>query len=184
MGVVHQSLQLYEALLPRDPSQAEAKLALASEMAKKALDSTRNLAMALRDPITGSSLKDALLGFLESIVPPEIETDLSVEGDETSVPVHVREQLFLILREALRNTVLHSDCRRISVRLDIIPEKVTGIVEDDGEGFSTEDPTWAPGTGLESMKERAALVGGVCSVQSELNEGTCIHVSIPLTQDR
>jgi PAS domain S-box-containing protein len=184
MAIVHQSLQLYKVLLPGDPLQAEAKLALASEMAKKSLDSTRNLAMALRDPVADGGLEAALLGLLEKSVEPNIETDLSIEGDEFSVPTPVREQLFLILREAVRNAVSHSGCRKISVLLDVMPEKITGIVEDDGQGFTPEEPgAGAHGTGLESMKERATLVGGSCSVRTEPNKGTRVQVSIPLSQE-
>ena len=181
MEVVHQSLQLYKVLLPRDPPQAEAKLTLAQEMAKTALDSTRNLAMELRTSITDGDLESALSVLLRNSVPPDIEAELSIEGDESLVPAHVREQLFLILREAVRNAVSHSGCNRMSIHLDIIPEKATGTVEDDGCGF---DPGGsADGNGLKSMKERAALVGGTCSVQSELNEGTCVQISAPLTQE-
>ena len=187
MAIVHQSLQLYKALLPSDPSQAEAKLALAGEMAKKSLDSTRNLAMALRDPVTTGGLEAALLSLLENTAEPNIEVDLSVEGDEFSAPTPVCEQLFLILREAIRNAVSHAGCGKISVRLYIMPQKITGIVEDDGRGFTPQEPVGpgaVSGTGLGSMKERARIVGGSCSVRSELNEGTCVQVSIPLSRDR
>ena len=178
MGVVHQSLQLYKVLLSRDPLQAEAKLVLAQEMAKSALDSTRNLAMELRNSITEGDLEGALSSLLRSSVPPDVEAELWVEGDESFVPTHVREQLFLILREALRNAVSHSGCSQISLYLDIVPEKITGAVEDDGCGF---DPGGsANGAGLKSMKERTALVGGTCSVRSEPSGGTRVEVSMPL----
>lgn len=182
MGVVHQSLQLYKALLARDPSQAEAKLTLAQEMAKAALDSTRNLAMELRNQVTEGELEGLLSNLFETSVPPDVEAKLSVEGDESSVPSYVREQLFLILREAVRNAVSHSGCDRLSVHLDIIPEKVIGTVEEDGCGFDPEEP--ANGAGLKSMKERAALLRGTCSVRSEPNVGTRVQISIPLTQER
>ncbi len=182
MGVVYQSLQLYKALLARDPSQAEAKLTLAQEMAKAALDSTRNLATELRNQIAEGELEGVLSSLLENSVPPDIETELSVEGDESCLSSHVREQLVLILREAVRNAVSHSGCDLLSVRLDIIPEKVTGIVEDDGCGFDIEKS--AQGTGVKSMKERATLLGGTCSLGSEPNGGTRVQVSVPFTQER
>ena len=182
MGVVHQSLQLYKALRPRDPSQAEVKLALAQEMAKTALDSTRNLAMELRNSTTEGDLEDALSSLLRDSVPPKVEAELSVEGDESSIPAHMREQLFLILREAVRNAVSHSGCGRISLHLDVVPEEITGTVEDDGSGFDPEGSANG-GAGLKSMKERTALVGGACSVLSEPNTGTRVQVSIPLAQE-
>ncbi len=41
----------------------------------------------------------------------------------------------MILREAVRNAVRHSDCRHLKVGLDKTREEVSGYVEDDGRGF-------------------------------------------------
>jgi signal transduction histidine kinase len=48
MGVVHQSLQLYEAYREHDPEAAEQKLELAKRMAAEAMKDTRDLSQALR----------------------------------------------------------------------------------------------------------------------------------------
>jgi signal transduction histidine kinase len=180
MGVVHQSLQLYEALKERDPSQAEAEMKLAKEMAREALDFTRNLSRKLRDSEVEDSLSAALSNFLRIAVPPDLEYDVSIEGEESLVPLHVREQLFLILREGIRNAVSHSGCGRIAVRIEVNPNRIVGCVEDDGQGFAEGDRS--AGNGIRSMRERAEFLGGTFELFSTPGAGTKIKASIPLKE--
>jgi PAS domain S-box-containing protein len=180
MGVVHQNLQLHEALAGRDPSRANSKLKLAQKMATVALESTRNLSAELLRSEIEDDLAGGLRDLLEVVEPPGIQAELSVEGDESIVPGHVRGQIFLILREAVRNAITHSGCTRITVGLEIIPDKVVGCVEDDGRGFDAEE-VGAAGVGLRSMKERTVLLGGKFRLAPGPGVGTKVTVSIPLT---
>jgi PAS domain S-box-containing protein len=182
MGVVHQNLQLYEALTERDPSRANSKLELAQEMAKTALESTRNLSAELRRSEAEDDLAGGLRDLLEVAVPPGVQATLAIEGDESLVPSHVRGQVFLILREAVRNAVTHSGCSRLTVGLEIIPDKLAGCVEDDGRGFEPEGVESA-GVGLRSMKERTALLGGEFRLSPGREAGTKVVVSIPLARE-
>jgi PAS domain S-box-containing protein len=182
MGVVHQNLQLYEALVGRDPSRAKPKLKLAQEMAKVALESTRNLSAELRRSEIEDDLAGGLRDLLEVAVPSDVQARLSIEGDESLVPGHVRGQVFLILREAVRNAVMHSGCSRITVAVEIIPDKVVGSVEDDGRGFDAEEVESA-GVGLRSMMERTALLGGELRLSPGQGAGTKVVVSIPLARE-
>jgi signal transduction histidine kinase len=50
---------------------------------------------------------------------------------------------------------------------------------DDGHGFDTET---APGVGLSSMQERAAIVGGILEVESEMGQGTSVRLRVPAPQ--
>jgi signal transduction histidine kinase len=96
------------------------------------------------------------------------------------VPPHVSEQLFVILREGLRNAVSHSGAKRIDVRVRVSTAEVLGYVEDDGRGFAEEDAS--VGGGLRSMRERANLVGGTLELSSALGVGTAIKARIPLNE--
>jgi signal transduction histidine kinase len=85
-----------------------------------------------------------------------------VEGEESAVSPEAREQLFQILREAVRNALAHSGCERLALRLRITGEEAVGVVEDDGRGFDTGEARQEGTGGLDFMAERAALVGGTC----------------------
>jgi PAS domain S-box-containing protein len=179
MAVAHQSLQLHDIFAEKDAPRAEAKLALAREMIKASLESTRNLSAELRRVDAEDGLEAELRHLLDVAVPPGIRAGIRVDGDETGVPGHVRGQLFLMLREAVRNAVSHSGCGSLSVGLDIAPEIIVGSVEDDGRGF---DPAAGNGgVGLRSMRERAALLDGALKLDCGPGRGTRVEVSVPLT---
>jgi PAS domain S-box-containing protein len=180
MALVHQSLELHAALKESDPERAETKMELAKAAAKEALHSTRNLSMELREPEVRHGLRAALSDLLRDVAPPAVDSRILVEGDEDPVPTDLRNQLFVILREAVRNAVRHSGCANIVVGLSISPESVVGFVEDDGRGFDAAESRW--GGGIRSMRERAALAGAKLDISPAPSRGTKVMVSVPLEQ--
>ena len=183
MGVVHQSLQLYEAYRERDPEAAERKLEVAKRKAAEAMEDTRDLSEALRASEgagEGLALEEALSELLSESVPSGMTHALSVAGDEDTVAADVREQLFLVLREAVRNAVSHSGASKVSVAVRTDREGIVGIVEDDGRGFERKPRERSEAGGLAYMAERASLMGGSCSIESAPGEGTRVQTSFPL----
>jgi signal transduction histidine kinase len=183
MGVVHQSLQLYEAYRERDPEAAERKLELAKRMAAEAMEDTRDLSRALRASEgagEGLDLEEALSELLSELVPSGIAHALSVAGDDGAVPDEVREQLYLVLREAVRNAVSHSGASKVSVAVRTKRDGIVGLVEDDGRGFERKPRERIEAGGLAYMAERASLMGGTCSIESAPGEGTRVETSFPL----
>ena len=184
MGVVHQSLALYEAYRQHDPEKAEEKLELAKRMTSEAMNDTRDLSQALslseHEEEEELALEAVLSELLRDVVPPEMKGKLSVVGDEDTVSDGVREQLFLVLREAVRNTVSHSGASKVSVEVRTNEERIVGVVEDDGRGFERKPPERSEAGGLAYMAERASLLGGTCSIESAPGEGTRVETSFPV----
>jgi signal transduction histidine kinase len=180
MGVAHQSLQLYEALRASDPDGAQGKLLLAKRMVLEALEQTRNLSATLRAAEAGGGLKPALSELLQEALSPEISYELEVEGDEGLLPPRTRDQMFLILREAMRNAMAHSGMGLVRVALRITEGEVIGIVEDDGGGFDPDEAKRNGSGGLRYMEERATLVGGRLQVESAPDRCTRVAVEVPL----
>jgi signal transduction histidine kinase len=180
MGVVHQSLQLYEAFKERDPEIAAEKMELAKRMTMEAMSKTRDLSQALKADEGGRDLKAALSELLHDIVPPEMYSELSVVGEEALVPAGVREQVFLVLREALRNTVSHSKASKATVSVVVDQAKIAGVVEDNGRGFDRKTTVSEESGGLAYMADRASLLGGACSIDSSPGGGTRVKANFPL----
>jgi signal transduction histidine kinase len=192
MGVVHQSLELYGAYAKKDPALAAEKLQLAKESTRRALDQTRNLSSELeRSHVedTQAGVVAAVRALLKTHVPPGVEATLSVSSDDLSVPPLVGEQVYLVMREAVRNAVAHSACGRIRATLKVRDGELYGSVVDDGVGFdpdgkltpgrSGEDSSDS-GIGLRSMRERAELLSGEVVVSSKPGWGTRVEVRGPL----
>jgi PAS domain S-box-containing protein len=187
MGVAHQSLELHAALADSEPERAKVKLELAREMTRLALEQTRALSAELKrlqeDELEGG-MEAAFRALLaESYVPDGVEVDLSFSGDESAIPKPVGMQVYLAMREAVRNAVRHSGCSRIGIALGVRDGEVCGRVEDDGEGFDPEavgkaTPSW--GVGLRSMRQRAQMFGGSLRVDSRPGAGTRVELRVPL----
>ena len=186
MGVVHQSLELFAALRESAPGRAAEKLDLARRSTRQALDQTRNLSAVLKslqeEELEGG-LEAAFGKLAESYLPDGIQMDVSFSGEESALPDPVDTQVYLAMREAVRNAVKHSGCSRIGVALQVRDGAVHGLVEDDGEGFDPEaveeaTPSW--GVGLGSMRERAEMLGGSLRVYSEPGSGTKVEMRVPL----
>jgi two-component system NarL family sensor kinase len=58
------------------------------------------------------------------------------------------------------------------------------VIEDDGVGIDGTNPTRHPGVGLASIRERAAELGGDCTVGETADGGTRVSVRFPLHPSR
>ncbi len=114
---------------------------------------------------------------------PNLNVTLTVTRLARRLPAEVETVLFRIVQEALNNVARHAQAAQVTVSLDQVENQVSLKVCDDGVGF---DPAQLPadesgrGLGLLGMRERAALVGGNCVIESQPGKGTCITASLPI----
>lgn len=183
MTVVNQSLDLQETLAERDPARAREKLDLARKTARSALELMREFSHELRETETSDGLRIALQNLMRISVPSEVDSEVVFEGEEDHLPDYVRDQLYMVLREGVRNAVAHSGSESIVVEVKISPREVEALVWDHGEGFETSGAV-SEGVGLSSMRERAELLGGSFEVASQGERGTVIKVRLPLMREK
>jgi len=183
--VSFRNLELYEMCRPEDPSKAQIKFELAKSTIQEALELTRSLSRELRTTSAEEGLKAALSDLLNIGVPQNTRSWVSIRGDESLITPQVRDELFLILREGIRNAVTHSKSSTITVDVDIAENRVIAVVEDDGRGFEPEEEaTRTGGTGLTSMKERMALLGGILNLATAPGKGTRVEIILPLPRNQ
>ncbi len=96
------------------------------------------------------------------------------------VPPDVSICLFRVLQEALHNGVMHSGVQKFSVQLWGESEEVHLKVSDSGVGFDLRAARSGRGLGLVRIEQRVKLVNGTSSIDSQLEKGTTVHVSVPL----
>ncbi len=181
IGVAIQNLELYEVHASRDVAQAQEKLHRAREAMRQALDSVRHFSVELRTTVRPDELEQALTEYLAVNAESNVLTSVKVTGDTTMLPGEACGEVYVTLREAIRNALVHSGTTRLDVAVGISEFQLHAQVSDTGRGFSVEEATKAgQGIGLSSMRERVQLLGGALRVSSLLGHGTTVDISIPL----
>ncbi|HTL67406.1 MAG TPA: response regulator [Lacunisphaera sp.] len=85
--------------------------------------------------------------------------------------------LYRIAQEAITNAVRHGRARRISLELTSQRRRHRLVIADDGVGFPAGARARGAAGGLRLMGYRAAMLGGIFSVESEPGRGTRITCS-------
>jgi signal transduction histidine kinase len=175
-----QNLELYEVYIDTDPVKAAMKLAAARQSMLDALATIRNLSAQSRENVGVSGLQEAIRSYLGT-VPTDIATELNVQGDLGHISLAYSEELYLIVREAVRNAVDHGRPRHVRVEVRSEPGELFAQVRNDGVGFSVQRTLGSEHhVGLDSMRERADLLGARLTIKSAVRTGTTVSVSISL----
>ncbi len=120
----------------------------------------------------------------------EFTIDLHASEEISSLALSpiVEVQLLRIIQEALTNICKHAQVSSAEVELLLSDETLHIVIKDYGKGF---DMQVANGTsksshfGLQSMRGRAEEIGGTLVIDSELEKGTMVSITVPLyEQDR
>jgi signal transduction histidine kinase len=173
-------------LLPERPMEAKDKLGSAIEQTADAITEGRDAVQGLRD----STVQGNDLALAISTLGEELTTDstnrpafhVAVEGEARNLHPILRDEVYKIAAEALRNSFRHSRARQIEAEIRYDTEQFRLRVRDDGKGV---DPAILSSQGSEGhygltgMRERATLIGGKLVVWSEVDEGTEVELRLP-----
>jgi signal transduction histidine kinase len=125
-------------------------------------------------------LSAAVEWYAENYLKPRgVHVHLEVE-EALALPDEVEIAAFRIYQEIVTNILRHAEAEDVSIELYTVEGRLILAVEDDGVGFVPEQKT--EGVGLVGMRERAALVGGSLTLDSEPGFGTQVRLEIPLDQ--
>jgi signal transduction histidine kinase/ligand-binding sensor domain-containing protein len=103
-----------------------------------------------------------------------------VDGEPRRIPLHLREHLLRIGREAISNAVRHAQAEQIEVWLTFEKDAIQLRISDNGRGFNIDDASALPGHfGLVTMRERAEQIRASIVISSEVRRGTRIEVTVP-----
>jgi len=107
---------------------------------------------------------------------------VTVEGEPRNLHPILRDEIYRIAAEALRNAFRHAQARQIEVEIRYDNQQFRLRVRDDGKGIdSVVQSGQGPGGhyGLPGMRERAKLIGGTLVVWSEVAAGTEVELGVP-----
>ena len=88
--------------------------------------------------------------------------------------------LFRILQESLTNIVRHAAATQVEIRLEREASEVVLTIRDNGCGIREGDLEQSHSLGLLGMSERAALLGGSCTIRPQAGGGTLVEARLPL----
>jgi ligand-binding sensor domain-containing protein/signal transduction histidine kinase len=182
--------QTASLLLPDRPAEAKQTLDSAIDHAAKAITEGRDAVQGLRaSTVEGNDLAMAIKTLGDELATgdparPAPVFHVAVEGHPRHLRPIVRDEIYKIAAEAMRNSFRHAQAGRIEVEIRYHPDEFRLRVRDDGKGID-QMVLAAQGVeghyGLRGMPERAALVGGRLAVWSEVGAGTEAELRIPAT---
>jgi two-component sensor histidine kinase len=111
--------------------------------------------------------------------------EFHVEGTTRELHPILRDEVYRIAGEALRNAFKHAQAQRIEVEIRYDERQLRVRVRDDGKGIDPKhlNEDGRPGHyGLRGMRERAKLMGGKLAVWSDLDSGTEVELRIPASR--
>ena len=181
--------QTVSQLLP-ESSDAKEKLDSAIEQAAAAITEGRDAVQGLRD----STVEGNDLALAISTLGEEIETGptghrpafhVAVGGESRDLRPIVRDEIYKLTAEALRNAFRHAQAQRVEVEIRYDNEQFRLRLRDDGKGIDAAVLARQGSEGhfgLHGMRERATLIGGELTVWSEVDAGTEVELCVPASK--
>ncbi|MCK4723605.1 MAG: PAS domain S-box protein, partial [Dehalococcoidia bacterium] len=163
------------------------KLNQVYNLAVDTLGSLRRYAQDLRPAILDDmGLVAALEWMADKLITEDgIDTDVQLDIQRQDLPHEVQLVLFRIGQEALGNVKRHAEASKVVIRLESRAGDIKMTIVDNGKGLAqiqVSDLSSAGKLGIMGMRERAQLLGGTLSIESELGKGTAVIVMIPLEE--
>jgi len=168
--------------------EAKEQLDKAIDRAAKAITEGRDAVQGLRtSTVETNNLAQAVNSLGEELAadpanPATPAFRVTVEGEPRDLHPILRDEIYRIAAEALRNAFRHAQAGQIEVEIRYDNQQFRLRVRDDGKGI---DPAVLSGHGraghfgLPGMRERGKLIGGKLVIWSEVDAGTEVELRIP-----
>jgi signal transduction histidine kinase/ligand-binding sensor domain-containing protein len=172
--------QVVSKLLPE--GKAKEQLEKALERADQAIAEGRSAVYDLRSSATTTNELSEALNAVGNELSTEdtAEFGLVVEGPPKDLHPIIRDELYRISREALRNAFKHARARHIEAEINYGERVFRLRIRDDGEGIPAEilEQGRSGHYGLPGLRERAKQVGADLTIWSRAGTGTEIDLSL------
>jgi signal transduction histidine kinase len=181
-------LQIVSELLPDRPADAKKHVDRAMELAAHAVTEGRDAVQGLRaSTVQMNDLARGIRTLGEELAADSANDgspmfSVTVEGESRDLHPILRDEVYRIAGESLRNAFRHAQAQRVEVEIRYDVEQFRLRVRDDGKGI---DPKVLSGHapeghfGLAGLRERARAIGGKLSIWSEVGAGTEVELQIP-----
>ncbi|MGY1683642.1 histidine kinase [Geodermatophilus sp. SYSU D01176] len=177
LGAVVLRIDTARNLAATRPEESDRLLRQVRDDVAAALADVRRLVHDLRPPaLDDLGLAGAVRQQAERLLAPRITVTVDA-ADADDLPAAVEVAAYRIASEALANVAKHASASRVRVSLARDDGGALVVtVADDGVGIAPGAPA---GVGLVSLRERAAELGGRCTVACPATGGTVVRAVLP-----
>jgi signal transduction histidine kinase len=177
------NLQLEGALKLRqaDPARSQLFLMEAKRLGSTALQEVRQSVAALRsDSLRKQSLEAAMASLVQEFyqttgILPQFSYQCS---SPHIIPPEIGTAAYRVVQEGLTNICKHAAATSVNICLEAATFELRLTIEDNGNGFDPSQNT--TGFGVQGMQERAVVIGGQFSINSQPGSGCSIVATFPL----
>lgn len=169
-----------QRLIPQDPGRAAAMIGSMREQMKEALNDLRRSLASLRAPVEADLPLDQALQRLahEFQASTGLNVHVDLHGLRPDLQAAHRLAVYRAAQEALTNTHKHARAKNVWLHVACGAEGLRLLAADDGQGFSTDDPSTLS-FGLRGLHERAAQLGGALTLSQRPGGGAQLEFKIP-----
>jgi two-component system sensor histidine kinase UhpB len=187
-ALTNQLARLQQKLDGQVPEELAARVADSVEMARLALNESRELSRLLRPPVLDDLGLPAALSWLARTLEQRtgLHVELALDGLEERLDPDLETLVFRLVQEALTNVLRHAAVDRATVAVSLAGGLLALQVADRGQGFDAgaalAGRETATGSGLRGMRDRLELFGGRLELTSAPGEGTLVSAMVPLLE--
>lgn len=180
------NLEAIKVMLPPDADEISGMLDHSLNAARLGLDETRRALQDLRArPLEDLGLDLALRALARTFEEREsINTQLQISPQLPVLPPDVEQTIYRITQETLANISKHANASQVWLKLESTASRIELTIKDDGAGFNPKEKLSNDRFGIKGMRERAAVVGGLLSVQSQPGAGTTVQFIWEIPDDQ
>ena len=185
LGQTLTSARLHLDLALGQPAAGGERLERVSALLDDAIGEVRRVLVELRPPLLqeqglAAALDNEIRRGAVSGLDVAVRLDANALVASARWPEAVEHAAFMIAREGLANALQHACAAKIQLTLSGDGRRLDLRVEDDGHGIADGERHGRPGhLGLVGMRERAASIGAVLTVEQRISGGTCVRLRWP-----
>ncbi|MCP3873816.1 MAG: HAMP domain-containing protein [Desulfobacteraceae bacterium] len=156
---------------------------------EQAVGEIRSLIYKLSPPILDDFDIEIALGFLIEEMNTKHHTHFFYSNtikEPVKVDQAVKVTLYRAVNELMMNSLKHSGSKDGQIEISFIKGEMIVSVEDHGVGFDVDaiKSSESFGFGLRSLSERMENLGGKIQLDSNPDEGTSIHLTVPISPNK
>jgi signal transduction histidine kinase len=169
--------ELARRLVYRNPERARHELAEVLDISRRALADVRAVAHGYRDLNLDEESRTA-----ESVLAAS-RVEVRLERTHGDLPVRIRALLAAVLREGVANLLEHSDAERCDIIMRQRDDRVSLDIVNDGVDEALARSGAFEGSGLHTLAERVAGLGGQLTAGLDADGRYRLHLSVPVAKD-